>query len=284
MKRIFYPLKLLFFVLVSFTAGNDYYLLAENFFLHKGDKLNVKIFSGILPQKDDYYVSPKPSAPKFELYEGSKKADVPASTKDSILSIPEHEMLNSGLALLHLTHAPVIHETESEDYVKHLETEDMAEAATKAKSIKDEYIRERYSRFLKTLVMVDKQSGNVFDKVLGDEYEIVLKNNPYKLNYGDDITGLLYFKGKLLQSGHVDLYIRTSKGSLYPERFVTDANGQFFFKLSREGIYMLKAVRTEASADKNADFDTWWTSYTFAFSSANELPNTYKEFGFGDKH
>jgi len=40
----------------------------------------------------------------------------------------------------------------------------------------------------------------------------------------------------------------------------------------------------EPSKDKNADFETWMTTYTFAFSSSNQMPNTYKEFGFGDKH
>jgi len=71
---------------------------------------------------------------------------------------------------------------------------------------------------------------------------------------------------------------------VFPQKLSTDASGLIYFKLSREGIYALSTKHTDLSPDKTADFVTWKASYTFAFSSTNELPNTYKEFGFGDKH
>jgi len=40
----------------------------------------------------------------------------------------------------------------------------------------------------------------------------------------------------------------------------------------------------EASKGKEADYESWVASYTFSFSNHNDAPNTYKEFGFGDKH
>jgi hypothetical protein len=54
--------------------------------------------------------------------------------------------------------------------------------------------------------------------------------------------------------------------------------------MSREGIYMLRSVRIEPTKDKDADFESWWASFTFPFSSSDEVPNTYKEFGFGNVH
>jgi len=40
----------------------------------------------------------------------------------------------------------------------------------------------------------------------------------------------------------------------------------------------------EVSKDKSADYEAWLATYTFAFESTNEMPNTYKQFGFGNKH
>jgi hypothetical protein len=47
---------------------------------------------------------------------------------------------------------------------------------------------------------------------------------------------------------------------------------------------MISCVHIEASKTNDADFETWFATYSFAFSNRDELPNTYKEFGFGDKH
>ena len=54
--------------------------------------------------------------------------------------------------------------------------------------------------------------------------------------------------------------------------------------MSREGIFMLRNVHVEPTTDKDADYVSWWTTFTFSFSSSDEVLNSYKEFGFGDVH
>jgi len=82
----------------------------------------------------------------------------------------------------------------------------------------------------------------------------------------------------------VDLFVRTTNGTVFPQKLSSDATGMIYFKLSREGIYILRAKHFIVSKDKSADFESWRATYTFAFSSSNELPNTYREFGFGNVH
>ncbi|MEO6149765.1 MAG: DUF4198 domain-containing protein, partial [Mucilaginibacter sp.] len=258
-------------------------LLAENFFLKKGDNLSVRLFTGIQPANDGDEI-PVSGAGKFALYDGSKKIDVAAQATDTVIAIQDYKTLNSGLALLQLTQAPVFNEVDKDEYEQHLTDEGKTDLAKKAGKSRKVMIKEKYTRFLKTLVRVDKPAGNVYEKLLGDDYEIILKNNPYKLNYGDDITAILYFKGKPLAEEQLMLYIKTTTGNIHPQKLVTDAEGKAYFKLSREGIYLLRSAHTTVPDTKDADFETLWASYTFAFSSANELPNTYKEFGFGNAH
>lgn len=284
MKR-FYLLTAALFVAAIFTAAtNEDFLLAENFFLHKGDKVNVRLFKAAVSSVDDDYESPEANDAKFALYEGSKKIPLATVANDTMVSIKDYAAENSGLALLQLSQVTT-QEIDRETFLKHLEADGNEESIKKAKSFHTMNVREKYNRSIKTLVMVDKPSGGAFEKLVGDEFEIILKTNPYKMNYGDDVTALLYFQNKPMESAPVKLYVKTPKGTIYPENLVTDAKGQVYFKLSREGIYMLRSTRTDVpTAGKDADFETWWASYSFAFSSANELPNTYKEFGFGNKH
>jgi len=87
-----------------------------------------------------------------------------------------------------------------------------------------------------------------------------------------------------LANATVFLYVKTVGGNVFPQKLTSDATGIIYFKVSREGVYLLRSKHIEASTDKTADFESWRTTFTFAFSSNDDLPNTYKEFGFGDRH
>ena len=97
------------------------------------------------------------------------------------------------------------------------------------------------------------------------------------------MTALVNYKGKPAKAFNISLYIKSELGNVYPQKLITDDKGLVNFTLSREGIYMLRAIDM-LPATGGADFETWNASYTFAFSNSNDLPNTYKEFGFGNKH
>ena len=99
---------------------------------------------------------------------------------------------------------------------------------------------------MKALVEVDKPSGNDFDKSQDQEYEIILKDNPYKGNYGDDIIGLVNFRGKPAVNANVLFYVKAASGDVFVQKLVTDKMGQVYFKLSREGIYTCCAPHTSS--------------------------------------
>jgi hypothetical protein len=82
----------------------------------------------------------------------------------------------------------------------------------------------------------------------------------------------------------VSLYIKSITGNVYTQPLIANKDGEVYFTMTREGIYLLRSVRVEATKDKDADYQCWWASFTFPFSSSDDVPNTYKEFGFGSKH
>ena len=168
-------------------------------------------------------------------------------------------------------------------YVNYLTDNGLDKIADGLKQFQQSF-RQKTVCVAKTLVAVDKNSGSVQEKPLKEDYELVLKQNPYKGNYGDDITAVLYFKGQPIKAEKVTLIVRTPKGTEFPQLLATDETGSVFIKLSREGTYMLQAIHIEPSKDQTVDFEAWQTSFTFAFSSTNTMPNSYKEFGMGGVH
>ncbi|MDB4901174.1 MAG: hypothetical protein JWQ63_455 [Mucilaginibacter sp.] len=269
---------------IGLAAGtHDFFLLPENFFLHKGDKLNLHLLAGDMFTKQEEIKYEPAKTTKFMLYEGSKKIDLTKVAKDSAASIINYTLLNNGQALIEMTMGYEINSSSRDNYADFLTTQGLDKMAEKVKSGNQFRIKEKYTRYMKTLISVENHDGSAYGKVLDENYEIVLKDNPYRKRYGDDMTAKLLFKGKPVNGGTITLYIKTTQ-NVYPKSFVTDKNGEISFTLSREGIYLLRSVRIEPTQDKDADFESWWASYTFPFSSTDEALNTYKEFGFGNKH
>lgn len=284
MKRTYFLAACLFLLTSIQACAQDYILLPENFFLHKGDNLGLHLITGNQFVKQDELKYEASKIAQFNIYVGSKRADLASLTKENATPIVTFKVDNEGLNLISMVRKSVTDEIERDDFLKILEDEGMIKEAEKAKNGSKDSFREKYTWYLKSLIEVEKNSRNGFDKPLNEEFEIVLKDNPYKGNYGDDLIAQIRLRGKAAVNAQVMLYVKTATGNIFAQKLSSDKEGQVYFKLSREGIYLLRSSFMEPSKDKNADFETWIASYSFAFSSSNEMPNTYKEFGFGDKH
>lgn len=283
MKRIGYGLMALLLVVGFAAYAQDYFLLPGSFYMKKGDNINLHLLSGSEFVKEGEYKYESGKISKFVLYEGKKQTDLSKMPKDTASNILNYKLESPGLATIEVIKTESV-ESERNKFLKYLSNEGLDKIAEDAKANTQQYFVEKSTRYLKTLVTVDKPNDRDFDKPLNEEYEIVIKQNPYKSDYGDDVTGQVLFQGKPLKDAVVILYIKTINGNVFPQKLSTDATGLIYFKLSREGIYMLSSVHIEASKDKNADFESWGTTLTFAFTNNGTMPDTYKEFGFGNKH
>jgi hypothetical protein len=285
MKYSYFLVFCLFSLIIIKASAQDYVLLPEKFILHKGDSLKLHLITAnqFTKQYELKYETSKTA--KFMLMAGSKKTDLLTMAKDSaspIISIP---MGNEGLNMISMVRKSITDDIESDDFIKMLEDEGFTQYAEKAKNGSKDSFREKYTWYMKSLVEVEKNSGNNFDKPLNEDFEILLKDNPYKGSYGADIIAQVKLRGKAVANVNVMMYVKTPDGrNIFAQKLSSDKEGQVYFKLSREGIYLLRALYTEPSKEKGADFETWMSSYSFGFSSSNEMPNSYKEFGFGNKH
>jgi len=220
----------------------------------------------------------------FLLYSGKKKTDLTNYAKDTSVLLKDYPMEITGQSLISIT-TGVDHSNYSRDnYAEFLTQLGNDKLADKVKNGTQFRVKEKHARYMKTLFSVDDHDGSDYEKVLGEASEIVLKDNPYKKKYGDDMVAQLLFSGKPVKGEIVSLYIKSLGGNVYTQNYTTDSKGEISITMSREGIYMLRNVHVEATGDKDADYVSWWTTYTFPFSSSDEVPNTYKEFGFGNKH
>lgn len=284
MKRLpFFILVLVAFLSIAATT-HDFFLLPEFFFMHKGDNINLHLIEGdqFVKQNEIKYQHRKTT--KFMVYDGTKKVDLTLVAKDSAKTLADYTFSNSGQALIEMNRGIEYSDASRDNFSDFLTAQGYDKLAEKVKTSNQFRIKEKHTRFMKTLVAVDNHDGNAYQKDLLNDFEIILKDNPFKRKYGDDLTAQVKFKGKAEKGLTVNLYIKSISGNVYTQTMVTDAKGEVTFSMSREGVFMIRSVMVVPTTDKDADFVSWWASYTFPFSSSDDMPNTYKQFGFGDIH
>ncbi|WP_374948930.1 DUF4198 domain-containing protein [Mucilaginibacter sp.] len=284
MKHNVAKIFLMISAVALFAFAPDTFLLPESFYLHKGEKLNLHLLTGTNFAKEGEAGYSAAKTIKFNIYEGSKKTDLTKTARENDSPLATYPLNSSGLALVELNTKAESNDVPRDQFITYLTDQGFETLADKLKNSNSLYFTEKSTRYLKTLFTVDNPGGSIYEKLMGNDFEIMLKQNPYKKNYGEDITAVINYKGKPLKNSAAYLYIKTASGNVYPQKLDTDASGQIYFTLSRDGIYMIRCVHIEESTTKDADYETTSTSFTFAFSNRNEMPNTYKEFGFGDKH
>ena len=127
--------------------------------------------------------------------------------------------------------------------------------------------RERYRRFVKTLVEVGGKSDQTFAVHTGQRFEIVPVNDPLAAAVGDTLQFSLLFEQKPLANALVKAwYLHDNQTVMIRAR--TDDAGRFTFNLPYAGTWMLSVVHMIPATDSSEDdWDSLWGNLTFAIKA-----------------
>ena len=150
--------------------------------------------------------------------------------------------------------------------------------------------RERYRRFVKTLIRVQAPEpsapgvaapdlpvasavtpaaaalGEPFSRVVGQRLELVPALDPTGMSPGQDLTVKLLFDGQGLAGALLKAWHR-QRGQLVSVRTTTGADGSATLSLPYAGQWMVSAVHMAAAVGaKNIDWDSFWASLSFVIA------------------
>lgn len=123
--------------------------------------------------------------------------------------------------------------------------------------------RERYSRYLKSLLQAGARHDETYKRELGFKLEIIPQTNPYELKIGDSLEVKVLFEGKPLPNAKVFADNREA-GSTRTQQTRTTAAGIATVKLDRSGFWLVRLVHMRrCAALAEADWESFWAAYTF---------------------
>jgi uncharacterized GH25 family protein len=250
-------------LLVTIAFAHEAILLASKYVIKKGETLELHLFIA-----DGFNVDYEKSLEKnkiktYRLITKEGTLDLKQSGMENSLPITTLKANFDGLGLFYMESAYSRTSLEPDKFREYLTEEHLDNISISPAETKPQ--KERYSRYIKCLVQSDEIENDYLYKVIvGQEFEIILLQNPYKLNIGDRLQARVIFQGTPLADK--TMTARNRIGSLPPTTQIakTDQQGVCEFEITRNGDWFIHGTHMIPCPEKEeADWESFWASFSF---------------------
>lgn len=260
------PLSTIVFALLLSTNAfaHEYWLEPETFTPAPNQKTIVHLYVGdglIKDREERPFQLAKTSL--FRLLSTSNSWDLKASVIDGALPIYSFSAERAGNYLLAMERNWSYIKLEPQQFEDYLREDGMeyiiAEREKLGESAKEG--RERYSRFLKSLLQVGDKRDEAYKKLVGLKLEITPLENPYSKKVGDSLKFQVLFNDKPLAGKTV--FADNRNGAT--QEMTTDREGNMTMKIDRNGLWLVRLVFMQrcTTSCNEADWESFWSAFSF---------------------
>jgi len=170
------------------------------------------------------------------------------------------------LTAIHVTEDQHITWSDWEKFVSFLEHKDLAWGLAEhdARGLSRENVRERYSRYAKSLIAVGAGAGT--DIEAGLEVELIALENPYTGDMSDGLDMRALYQGAPLKDVQIEVYRKAPDGVVTVTTERTDPAGVATIPITPGARYMLDTVvlrPLEVVEERDPPWETLWANLTF---------------------
>ncbi|MGB7069782.1 MAG: DUF4198 domain-containing protein [Pyrinomonadaceae bacterium] len=266
MKQVLAVILALVFSVSAFA--HEYWLEPDMFFLKAGEETALRLFVGEGLKKEEERLFQASKTPLFRRYSHGVGSgiDISANARDDVSPLMDILFAKAGSVMFAMERNWSYISLEPKEFDQYLREDGMeyiiAEREKRGESGKPG--RERYSRFLKTLVQVGDKTDSTYKKRTGLKLEIIPLDDPYFIAVGNSILFKVLFEGKPLREKTIFADAREGE-SISKSKFTTDRNGEVSVKIGRRGVWLIRLVfmrRCERDCG-DADWESFWGAFSF---------------------
>ncbi|MBI4429648.1 MAG: DUF4198 domain-containing protein [Ignavibacteriales bacterium] len=251
----------------SVLLAHDFFLFPSSFRSSGKDKIKVTIHvDDVFPGKAVKWSVSR--VLRFEYRFGAASSDLTKKAPENDSSGVVVPVEGTGTHMFALDWAARLIELKADQFSHYLASEglDHVVKMRKERGEENKNGRERYSRYVKTLIHSGLENSEALSKVVAQTIELVPLDNPYAKKVGDTISLRVLFRGEPLANALVSSTYAgaTDKPDTYAQSSRTDDRGMVQVKLTHEGPWLVRTVHMLPLVnDKEADWESWWASLTF---------------------
>ncbi len=246
------------------ASGHDLYLMPDKFVVAPGVPLRVVYQNGDAFPKGSTSTRPD-RLRNTRLLSKSGTSEFEKITPEAEQTTASVLTKGAGLAILTSSTIPNFIELDAAKFKSYLEHENLTNAVQwrEQNGETDKAGRERYSKYVKSLIRVEKSDG-FFKERTGLTIEIIPEVDPYSVKPGARLPVQVLFRGKPAIDVAVESAWLEGGRSVMENIGRTDRQGRIVIPVKAIGPHRLHAIVMERCAEpKAADWESFWASLTF---------------------
>lgn len=264
MKKI--AAVLLTFLFAANSFAHEYWLEPSNFWLKSRERMDIRLFVGDALKEPEERPYQAGKTDIFEMITRDGTFDMRSMTENDAKPVMTYASDQEGTVLFSMTRNwsyIKLDAAKFEDYLRE-DAMDYIIADRKKRGESEKEGRERYARYLKTLVQIGDDKNAVPKTRVGTKIEIVPLENPYSKKIGSDLKLQAWFNGRPLALKTIFADSRDGT-DIKSQTVTTDEQGRFTIKLDRKGLWLVRTVHMQR-CEKNcgeADWESFLAALTF---------------------
>ena len=253
------------FIFSANCFAHEYWFEPETFFPAPNQKTPVHLYvgDGLVKDREERAFEPAKTE-LFKVFSVGDALDLTKIITPQAMPIYEFSAAKKGNYLLAMERNWSYIKLESQKFEDYLREDgiDFIVAEREKRGERAKEGRERYSRFIKSLLSVGDQRDDTYKKNLGLKLEITPLENPYAKKIGDKLRFRVLFDGAPLANRVVFADNRANRDS---QRLTTDKNGVITVNLNQKGLWLVRLVNMRRCAADcgDADWESFWGALSF---------------------
>src|SRR5262245_12310412 len=256
----------LLLILTRSLCAHDFWIQPETFSPALNRPVAVRLFVGDGFVVESERAFEKKPTTRLHLLDAEKATDLLPQGREGRTPFVQVTFARAGQHWIVLERERKAIRLEADKFNEYLAEEGLDRILEQRRLLKEDRKpgRERYSRYLKSLVQVGEKGDGAWKKLAGQRLEIVPLADPYALKPGAALKVKVLFEGKPL--ANVPLFALTKEGEkVHRQKLTTGMDGTAEVKLSWAGIWLVRLVHMRRCPDTDeADWESFWASLTFA--------------------
>lgn len=251
--------------ILSATAfAHEYWLEAGSFFLKPGETTPIHLYAGdgLVKDREERGFQPEKTI-TFQLFSMAGVVDLKSASAAGAMPVHEFHAAKAGTHLIAMERNWSYIKLDAQKFEEYLREDGMEHVIAERKSLGESQQegRERYSRFIKSLLLVGDKPDATFKKKLGWKMEITPLDDPYLKKVGGQIRFQVLFDGKPLANRTVFADNRDAP----TQTMKTDKNGTVRMTVTHSGMWIVRLVDMKRCVTDcaDADWESFWAAYTF---------------------
>jgi uncharacterized GH25 family protein len=246
------------------TFAHEYWFEPEKFTLAPNEKTVVHLYvgDGLVKDKEERQFQLAKTT-MFQVFSIDKTLNLKTSLVEGATPIYNFSADRAGNFLLAMERNWSYIKLDAQKFEDYLREDGMQYIIAEREKLgeRQKEGRERYNRFLKTLLQVGERRDATYKKQLGLRLEITPLENPYAKRVGDQLKLQISFDGKPLANRVVFAGNRNSP----TQKMTTDKNGKVTLKIAQSGLWLVRLVNMQRCAADcgEADWESFWSAITF---------------------